>query len=261
MRQGLRAALTLAAIVLGAFAGARAEIPAHERRSGADFTSKATQAMQADDTSNPGMFAALDGEALWREKAGAANRSCADCHGPAETSMRGVSARHPAFHAPSARPIDVQGRINICRQENQKAQPFAYESAPLLALATYIGLQSRGMPAAPPRDERLKPFVAQGEALWRQRLGQLNFSCAQCHDDLWGRRLGSAPIPQAHPNGYPIYRLDWQAVGSLQRRLRNCMTGVRAQPYPFGAPEFVALELYLMERAAGMPMETPGVRP
>lgn len=261
MTSSLRIALGALALPLAALAVARAEIPAGERRSGAEFMSKATQSMQADDTSNPGMFAALDGETLWSQKAGAAGKSCADCHGAAETSMRGVSARYPAFHEQSGRPVDVQGRVNICRQENQRAEPFPYESARLLALATYIGLQSRGMPAAPPRDERLASSLQRGEALWRQRFGQLNFSCAQCHDDNWGRRLGSAPIPQAHPNGYPIYRLEWQAVGSLQRRFRNCMTGVRAQPYPFGAPEFVDLELFLMHRAAGMPMETPGVRP
>ena len=29
------------------------------------------------------------------------------------------------------------------------------------------------------------------------------------------------------------------------------MIGVRAEPYPFGAPEYVELELYLMWRAAG----------
>ena len=39
------------------------------------------------------------------------------------------------------------------------------------------------------------------------------------------------------------------------------MTGIRAQPYDFGAPELVELELYLMSRAAGMPMEAPAVRP
>ena len=68
-------------------------------------------------------------------------------------------------------------------------------------------------------------------------------------------------IPQAHPTGYPIYRLEWQSVGSLQRRMRNCMIGVRAEPYAFGAPEFTALELYLRSRAEGLPVETPGVRP
>jgi sulfur-oxidizing protein SoxA len=39
------------------------------------------------------------------------------------------------------------------------------------------------------------------------------------------------------------------------------MTGVRAKPYEYGAPQAIALELYLMVRARGMPLETPAVRP
>ena len=97
--------------------------------------------------------------------------------------------------------------------------------------------------------------------LWRRRQGQLNLSCAQCHDDNAGGRLAGATIPQAHPTGYPIYRLEWQALGSLQRRLRNCLVGMRAEPYAWGAPEYVALELFLMDRARGMDLEAPGVRP
>ena len=76
-----------------------------------------------------------------------------------------------------------------------------------------------------------------------------------------GRRLAGALIPQAHPTGYPLYRLEWQDLGSLQRRLRNCLTGVRAQPFSQGAPEYIELELFLMARAKGMAMETPAVRP
>jgi len=68
-------------------------------------------------------------------------------------------------------------------------------------------------------------------------------------------------IPQAHPTGYPIYRLEWQALGSLQRRLRACISGVRAEPYDYEAGELVDLELFLMWRARGMTIETPAVRP
>jgi sulfur-oxidizing protein SoxA len=126
---------------------------------------------------------------------------------------------------------------------------------------TYVGLQSRGAPVAPGEGPELAAAQERGRALWERRTGQLNFSCAQCHDDNWGKRLGSAPIPQAHANGYPIYRLEWQSMGSLQRRFRNCMSGVRGEPYAFGAQEFVDLEAYLALRAKGMPVETPAVRP
>ena len=94
-----------------------------------------------------------------------------------------------------------------------------------------------------------------------RRQGQLNLACAQCHDERYGRKLAGSPIPQGQATGYPIYRLEWQGLGSLQRRLRNCAIGVRAEPYPLGAPELVELEYYLMWRAPGMKLETPAVRP
>ncbi len=70
-----------------------------------------------------------------------------------------------------------------------------------------------------------------------------------------------ALIPQGHPNGYPLYRLQWQGMGTLERRLRNCTVGVRAQPWAAGDASWVALEAWLMQRAAGMPIESPAVRP
>ena len=253
--------LVLPAALLATGFALAADIPANERRSGFDFMSSSTQQMQRDDTLNPAMLWVAEGEAQWSEAPAAAAKSCAGCHGDAAGSMRGVAARYPAFDERRQKPVDLQQRINICRETHQQQPALAAESRPLLGLAAYIGLQSRGLPVSPPQDARLQPARSRGAALFNTAMGQLNFSCAQCHNDNWGHRLAGSPIPQAHPTGYPIYRLEWQGMGSLQRRLRNCMTGVRAEPYPYGADEMVELELYLNTRAAGMPVETPGVRP
>jgi sulfur-oxidizing protein SoxA len=175
--------------------------------------------------------------------------------------MKGVAARYPAFEPALARPLDLEGRINRCRSEHQGAEPLAGESEDLLALTTFVAHQSRALPITVETDAELRPFLDLGKELFHRREGQLNLSCSQCHDDNWGKRLAGAVIPQGHPTGYPVYRLEWQSLGSLQRRLRNCMIGVRAEPYEYGAPESVALELYLMDRARGMLIETPAVRP
>jgi sulfur-oxidizing protein SoxA len=50
-------------------------------------------------------------------------------------------------------------------------------------------------------------------------------------------------------------------MGSLQRRIRNCVSGVRAEPPPFNSAEMVELELYMAQRSAGLKIETPAVRP
>jgi sulfur-oxidizing protein SoxA len=237
------------------------EVPPAERRSDYELMGPQTRAMQDDDTANPGMLSVLDGEALWSHRDGAANRSCADCHNDARASMKGVAARYPAYSPALGRPIDLEARINLCRTEQQKATPLKFESKELLGLTAYLALQSRGMPIDVANDRRTQPFIAAGREIFNRRMGQINMSCAQCHDDNWGRKLAGAPVPQGHPNGYPLYRLEWQSLGSLQRRLRNCMSGMRAEPYAYGAPENVDLELYLMSRAQGLKMEAPAVRP
>jgi sulfur-oxidizing protein SoxA len=258
----LQRLVPVAALLMGpALIPAQAEIPLNERRSGYADLGRETKAMQDDDSANPGMLAVLDGEALWQAKAGSAGRACADCHGEARASMKGVAARHPAFEPKLGRPVNLEQRINICRTERQQAPPLAYESKEMLALSAFVALQSRGEPIAPPDDARLKPFRDAGRATFNRRQGQLNLACNQCHDNNWGKRLAGNIIPQAHPTGYPIYRLEWQGLGSLQRRLRNCLIGMRAEHYDYGAPEYVDLELYLMWRARGMRMETPAVRP
>ena len=262
MSARLRLAITaLLLLAAGSFPSSSTEIPSNERRSAYEDMSRDNKAMQDDDTSNPGMLAVLDGEALWATKAGALGKSCADCHGDAKTSMKGVAARYPAFDPASGRPLNLEQRINLSREQDQKAQAFAYESKDMLALSAYVATQSRGEPIAPPDDPRLQPFIEKGRAQFNQRQGQLNLSCGQCHDDNWGKHLAGNTVPQAHPTGYPIYRLEWQSVGSLQRRLRNCMIGMRAESYAYGAPEYVEMELFLMWRARGMKIETPAVRP
>ncbi|HEY6256418.1 MAG TPA: sulfur oxidation c-type cytochrome SoxA [Xanthobacteraceae bacterium] len=251
----------IGALLVAALRASAAEIPPEQRRSDYELMGPQTRAMQDDDTANPGMLGVLDGEALWNRRDGAANKSCADCHGDARAGMKGVAARYPAFSPVLGRPIDLEARINTCRTEQQRAAPLKFESKELLGLTAYLALQSRGMPIDVGKDERLTPFIAAGRDLFNQRQGQINLSCAQCHDDNWGQKLAGAPVPQGHPNGYPVYRLEWQSLGSLQRRLRNCVSGMRAEPYAYGAPENVDLELYLMWRAKGLKMEAPAVRP
>jgi sulfur-oxidizing protein SoxA len=242
-------AFTLAVFSISVFC---AEIPLGERRSGYEFMGRETRAMQDDEQTGPAVLWLLEGEELW-------GKNCAGCHGIEK--MKGVATRFPVFDSSLKKIINLDQRINLCRTEQQKAPAFPYESRELLSLNAFVSKQSRGLPIAVELNEKTKPLIEAGRAQFEQRRGQLNLSCAQCHDDNWGKSLAGTPVPQAHPTGYPIYRLEWQSLGSLERRLRNCMIGVRAEPYAYGAEEYRVLELFLMWRARGMKLESPGVRP
>lgn len=230
-----------------------------DRQSSFALMSPQTQAMQNDPAQNPATFWVLDGQILWQTPAGKKNNSCAQCHGDAELSMKGVSASYPKLV--NGKLLNIEGRVNQCRIEHQQAQPFAHESKEALSIAAYVGNQSKGMPITIDESPAIDIHLRAGQKIFEQRMGQLNLSCAQCHAERSGLKLAGNVIPQAHPTGYPIYRLEWQTVGSLERRLRNCMSGVRAEPFAFDSQEIVDLELYLMWRARGMPLETPAVRP
>jgi len=252
----MRHLLALALLAGGAAGGAE---PA---RSGFDFMSRPLQAMQRDDTLNPGMLWVQDGLARWSQSAGTAGKSCADCHGATpDVAMRGVAARYPAWDETAGTVLNLADRIALCRRRHQHAEPWEPDSEPALGLAAAVALASRGLQVVPPADPRLDAARSAGERLWRQRIGQLDLACADCHDRLAGRRLGGSVIPPGSANGYPTYRLEWQALGSLARRIRNCMTGVRAEPLAPDSAELRALEAYLALRDRGLAMESPAVRP
>ena len=130
----------------------------------------------------------------------------------------------------------------------------------MLALTAYVGQQSRGMPvnrptnACGPSSRQAATSSIGGKA---RSTSPARNATTSAGENVWP---GSV-IPQGHATGYPLYRLEWQTLGSLQRRLRNCLTGMRAELYPPGAPEYVDLQLYLMWRARGLAVETPAVRP
>ncbi|MGQ0654217.1 MAG: c-type cytochrome, partial [Betaproteobacteria bacterium] len=155
-------------------ANTKAEIPLSERRSGYEFMSRETRAMQDDEKTGPAVLSLLEGEELWR-------RNCASCHGIGK--MKGVASRYPAFDSSLKRLLNLDQRINLCRTEQQMAPAFTYEGREILALSAFIGRQSKGMPIAIEMDRQNKPFIEAGRTAFHQRRGQLNLACTQCHDD------------------------------------------------------------------------------
>ena len=226
-------------------------------RSGIEFAGPDVRAMQADDLANPAFLWVERGRDLWGRASG---QNCGACHGEASTSMRGVATRYPAIDKASGRLFDLEARINDCRVRHQGLTPLTRESDDMLALTAFVAFQSRGMPINISVQGPAAPILERGQAFYAARHGQLNLSCAQCHEQHWGQRLFAETLSQGHGNDFPAYKLEWQTLGSLQRRIRACLFGVRAEMPPYGAAELTELELFLAWRAQGLAMEAPGVR-
>jgi len=220
-------------------------------KSGYDFLTPENQALQDDEFANPGMLWVETGARLWGE-------NCASCH--AEGSMRGVAARYPQWDEKLGRVINLEQRINDERQTRLGLDPLPYESEDLLGLTAYLGNQSRGLPIAVTVDGPAAASFERGRNFFYTRRGQLDLSCASCHEQHVGDHLRAETISQGQINGFPIYRVLWQTMGSTHRMFAWCNEAVRAEPYAPGSQEYVDLELFERWRGMGLVVETPAVR-
>jgi sulfur-oxidizing protein SoxA len=250
--------LTLAAAGIAAAQQDLSAYVAGDRRSGYTYLTPETRALQNDEFANPGMLWVEEGERLWNA-APAGGKSCAGCHGDAAGSMRGVAARYPAYDDALTRVINLEQQINQCRGR-QGRPALAWESRELLALTALVGRQSRGLPVSVMIDGPAAASFARGKAEYERRRGQLDLSCASCHEQQVGAKLRAEVISQGQINGFPIYRQLWQTMGSTHRMFAWCNEAVRAEPYAGGSQEYVDLELYARWRGRDLPVETPAVR-
>ena len=234
--------------------------PFEDLYSGWRFRDPATQVIQTDDFTNPGMLVVERGEAEWSKVDGTAGKSCASCHNDASQTMKGVRAQMPKWQQAAAKPLTLEQTINACRTTNMGAAEWKWESDEMLGMTAYIGLQSRGMPVNVKTDGEMSLWLEKGKEIYYARNGQLDMSCATCHEQNTGKMIRADHLSQGHVNGFPTYRLKWGGVGSIHRRFKGCMQDVRAEPYAVGSDEFVALELYVASRGMGLSVETPSVR-
>jgi len=241
-------------------AAAPAGVEVEKIYSGWRFRNPETQSLQMDDFENPAMPTVDIGADLWAAVDGDAGKSCQSCHDDAAESMKGVRATYPKWNEKRGKPHTLETQINECRTDRMQAKEWKWESGDMLAMTAFVGLQSRGMPVNVRIDGPMSKWHGMGKELYFTRVGQLNMSCANCHQENYGKMIRADHLSQGQINGFPTYRLKWGGLGSSHRRFKGCMKNIRAKPYKPGSDEFVALELYLASRGQGLSVETPAVR-
>jgi len=235
--------------------------PLTEIISGWHYRTPETRALEADSFQNPGMLGVEQGEEIWNTVDGTAGKSCASCHNDAATSMKGVGAGYPKWHEASGRPINIELQINQCRVDNMGAEPYKFDKDGQKPLTAYIKHQSLGMPVKLDIDEGdMSTWLEKGKEMYYKRTGQLNLSCASCHEKNNGKYIRADHLSQGNVNGFPTYRLKQGTLISTHNRFRGCIRDTRAEfPAAFSDP-LMALELYVTWRGTGLSVETPGVR-
>jgi len=235
--------------------------PLSEIVSGYDFRKPMIRDVQDDDFANPAMLIADHGAELWDKVDGSAGKALSAVFaGCAEVPLDQVGAVYPRYHQGAGKVISLEQVINLCRETAMGAKPYKWESRDMLGITAYIRMQSRGARVNVAVDGPASDAFQRGKELYYTRVGQLDMSCAHCHEDNYGNYIRADMLSQGNINGFPLYRLKWNGVGSTHRRFRGCMKNIRATPLPYGHDDYVALELYVAWRGNGLKVEAPAYR-
>ena len=232
-----------------------------EPLSGYHFLDETTREMQDDEFENPGMTTVDRGAELFHELREAEEYRCADCHGEDGTELDPkVIARYPVFNPNLGGLVTLQERVNYCWEIHLDRFPLTAGDAELIALETFVRHRAEGEPVNVQVDGEMAVLMAEGEALYNTRFGQLGMSCRHCHVQHQGQMLRGQQLSQGQANGFPEYRLGSGRITSLHQRISECFVSFRAEPFEAGSEELKLLELYVTARGNGLPIETPAVR-
>lgn len=226
--------------------------------SGWRFRTSETQALQIDDFDNPAMIFVDQGIDLFNAVDGTEGKSCSSCHTDGPEEFAGLHASMPKVV--NGKLTVMEDLINSHRKDKMGAEPWKWSSGDMQAMVALIGLQSRGMPMDVAIDGDAAPFWELGKEMYYTRYGQLELSCANCHEDSYGMMVRADHLSQGQINGFPTYRLKQAKLISRHNRFRGCIRDTRAETFAEGSEEFKALELYVASRANGLSIETPAVR-
>lgn len=226
--------------------------------SGWRFRSDETQALQMDDFDNPAMIFVDQAIDMFSEVDGEAGKSCASCHEDPET-FAGLRTKMPKVNSEGVL-WSMEDYIDDCRTNRMEAEAWKWSGADMQAMVALVAHQSRGMPMDVAIDGPAQSYWEQGKEMYYTRYGQLELSCANCHEDNWGNMIRADHLSQGQTNGFPTYRLKQAKLISQHNRFRGCIRDTMAETFDEGSDEFRALELYVASRGNGLSVETPAVR-
>ncbi len=228
--------------------------------SGYAFLKPETQAMQDDELTNPGFFSVDQGRQLFNRTM-AAGQSCASCHGAqGEKLLPQHIATYPVYDKAQQQWVRLQDRIKSCHDTYSGEQPLPTGHPDLLVLEAFVRHLAVGLPVNVSSGDEVQPLLKKGEALYQQRYGLIDMSCSHCHDRYTGQMIRGQKISQGMGNGFPAYRLDTSAITSLDQRIQQCLTLMRAEPFGVDSEEIKLLGAYIMVRSNGLKIESPAVR-
>ena len=101
-----------------------------------------------------------------------------------------------------------------------------------------------------------------GKKEYYAQRGYLQLSCATCHVQGAGQRVRNEKLSPlfGHVTHFPVYRLKWQGLGTLERRIKGCNKNQGETPHKPGSTWTKELIYFMGYMSNGLPVDGPDIR-
>jgi len=197
-------------------------------------------------------------------QAGKNGRSCASCHSPQARDwfdLGAAASRYPRFDEKLGRVVGLEERVNNCRERRMASDPLPLGSPAMNQLAGYVKYLGRENAIKIDTGAAGTAAFERGRASFQRKAGQLNFSCADCHDAAagkWARGQRLQKLDQT-AGEWPKHYIALHDLGliNLRQRIQHCQIVNRTYPLPLHSQEYLDLEYYLTRLANGSSILAP----
>jgi len=212
---------------------------------------------------HPGELFVAEGEEYYLSLEGPSGVTMEACDfGKGPGVLEGAYAELPRYFADSDRVEDLDTRVVTCLTKVMGLSEDEFDRDMVVSIVSYIASFSNEMPINVKLEHpKEKEMFAIGERLWYWRAGQMDMSCAACHDRYPGRRVRLAPIrnpEQGLSDHWPAYTFSFDKMYTLENRINFCYDSIQIPHPEFYSTPHIALSLYMRYRANGSALDVPG---
>ncbi len=195
-----------------------------------------------------------EGEALYKN-----NKALQKCFPKTD-----IAGDYPYFDDKKGEVVTITQAINDCLVDAGQKK-WNIKKGKMAKLEAYFAHKSKE--AGKKVDIKINSKAAEeayerGKKAYYSQRGYLKLSCATCHVQGAGKRVRAEYMSPllGHTTHFPVYRLKWNSLGTLERRIEGCNKDEGENPHK-GSSKWAKEVLYFMSYMSnGMTIDGPDIR-
>ncbi len=202
---------------------------------------------------------AIDEGAELYEKKFANGKSLKNCFPKVD-----IGGDYPLFDEKAGKVITLSVAINNCLKANGE-KPWKLTKGKMAKFEAFIANETKeaGKKVNIKIDSQAAADAYErGKKEYYTQRGYLKLSCATCHVQGTGQRVRAEYMSPllGHTTHFPVFRLKWNGLGTLERRIKGCNKDEGENPHKPGSKWMSEVLYFMGYMSNGMAIDGPDIR-